>query len=243
MFPLQRGNELVIQFSNSPHQQQQHKISQDLILDDYASLDDNVSAKKFSTSQPQNLFYHPDKNNHHDSNQHMKKMIHKEIERQRRQEMATCYASLRSLLPLHFIKGKRSISDHMNEAVNYIKHMQNNIKELVAKRDELKKLSNYSSMDNSHEGLHTSCNFTVHENNGVIGIEITSGFREERPKVSKLLQLLIQEGLEVVSFLSSEVNGRLLHSVQCEVNNSYCVDLSELRRKVSKAFPAFRCSD
>jgi len=106
MFPLQRGNELVIQFSNSPHHQQQHKISQDLILDDYASLDDNVSAKKFSTSQPQNLFYHPDKNNHHDSNQHMKKMIHKEIERQRRQEMATCYASLRSLLPLHFIKVK-----------------------------------------------------------------------------------------------------------------------------------------
>jgi len=111
----------------------------------------------------------------------------------------------------------------MNEAVNYIKHMQSNIKELVAKRDELKKLSNYSNMENSHEGLHTSCNFTVHENNGVIGIEITSGFREERPKVSKLLQLLIQEGLEVVSCLSSEVNGRLLHSVQCEVGNNNSV--------------------
>lgn len=160
----------------------------------------------------------------------------------------------------------------MNEAVNYIKHMQNNIKELVAKRDELKKLSNHSNMENSHEGLHTSCNFTVHENNDIIGIEITSGFIEERPKVSKLLQLLIQEGLEVVSCLSSEVNGRLLHSVQCEVrssgfafnfilkiysdmififhifhdsqvNSSNCVDLSELRRKISKAFPAFRCSD
>jgi len=150
--------------------------------------------------------------------------------------------------------------------------MQNNIKELGAKRDELKKLSSHSNMEISHEGLHTSCNFTVHENNGVIGIEITSGFREEKPKVSKLLQLLIQEGHEVVSCLSSEVNGRLLHSVQCEVrssafvfnfilnffsnmscifhivhdsqvNNSNCVDLSELRRKVSKAFPSFRCSD
>jgi len=169
-------------------------------------------------------------------------------------------------------QGKRSISDHMNEAVNYIRHMQNNIKELGAKRDELKKVSSNSNMENSHEGFHTSCNFSVHENNGVIGIEITSGFREEKPKVSKLLQLLIQEGLEVVSCLSSEVNGRLFHSVQCEVRsswfvfnlilkiysnmlcilhifhdfqvkNSNCVDLSELRRKVSKAFPAFRCTD
>ncbi|ESW24364.1 hypothetical protein PHAVU_004G124300 [Phaseolus vulgaris] len=241
MFPLQRGNELVIQFSNSSNHQQ-HKISQDLILDDYASLDDNVSGKKFSRSQPENLFCEENKKNH-DSNEHVKKMIHKEIERQRRQEMTTCYASLRSLLPLEFIKGKRSISDHMNEAVNYIKHMQNNIKELGAKRDELKKLSSHSNMEISHEGLHTSCNFTVHENNGVIGIEITSGFREEKPKVSKLLQLLIQEGHEVVSCLSSEVNGRLLHSVQCEVNHSNCVDLSELRRKVSKAFPSFKCSD
>ncbi|KAK7380213.1 hypothetical protein VNO78_32716 [Psophocarpus tetragonolobus] len=244
MFPLQRGNELVIQFSNSPHQQQ-HKISEDLILDDYASLDvnDSISHQKSNTSQPKKLYYGANKKNHHDSNEHKKKMIHKEIERQRRQEMATFYASLRSLLPLEFIKGKRSISDHMNQAVKYIKHTQKNIKVLGAKRDELKKLSNYSNMENSHEALHTSCNFTVHENNGIMGIEITSGFREEKPKLSKLLQFLIDEGLEVTSCLSTEVNGRLLHSVQCEVNSSNSVELSELRNKVSNAFPTFRCSD
>lgn len=108
MFPLQRGNELVIQFSNSPHHHLQHKMSQDLILDDYASLDVNDSNQKFSTSsisQPtKKLFYGANKKNHDYSNEHKKKMIHKEIERQRRQEMATFYASLRSLLPLEFIK-------------------------------------------------------------------------------------------------------------------------------------------
>lgn len=157
--------------------------------------------------------------------------------------MTTFYASLRSLLPLEFIKGKRSMSDHMNEAVNYIKYMQNNIKELGAKRDELKKLSNYSNLENNHEGLHPSNNFTIHENNGIMGIEITSDLRAENPKLSKLLQLLIEEGLEVVNCLSTKVNGRLLHTVQCEVNNSNSVDLSELRKKVSKELPTFRCSD
>ncbi|KAK7270802.1 hypothetical protein RJT34_26238 [Clitoria ternatea] len=245
MFPLQRGNELVIQFSNSPHQQ--HQISQDLILED-ASLDVNDSHKKFSDSQP-NKLYGADKNrnkkkkNHASSSEH-NKMIHREIERIRRQEMATCYASLRTLLPLEFIKGKRSISDHMNEAVNYIKHMQNNIKELGAKKDELKKLPNCQKMENNHESnLHSSGNFSVHENNSIVGIEITSGFREESFRLSKLLRLLLEEGLEVVSCLSIEVKGRLLHSVQCEVNNSNSVDLSELRRKVANVIPAYRCSD
>ena len=106
MFPLQRGNELVIQFSNSPHQRQQ-KISEDLILEDYASLDVNDSDKIFSNSRSEKLFYGADEDHGNYSNDHKKKkMVHREIERQRRQEMATLYASLRSLLPLEFIKVK-----------------------------------------------------------------------------------------------------------------------------------------
>ena len=106
MFPLQRGNELVIQFSNGL--QPQHKISKDLLLDDH-NIDNSplvaYSDKKLRTSHPNKLFYAPE-TSHENSTQEesAKKMVHREIERKRRQEMATLHASLRSLLPLSFIK-------------------------------------------------------------------------------------------------------------------------------------------
>ncbi|KAK7280034.1 hypothetical protein RJT34_25096 [Clitoria ternatea] len=229
MFPLQRGNELVFQFSNNGFHHQ-HKISQDLILDH-----DHHHDKKLRTSQPNELFYGVDETN----NEYTKKMVHRDLERQRRQEMATLHTSLRSLFPLEFIKGKRTLSDQINVAVNYINHLQKNIKELSDKRDELKKLSNIPNLEKSHETKHASSStFTLHHNNGAVEIEISSGFKEEGPPLSKLLELLLEEGLEVVNCLSTQVNGRLLHSLQCEVNNSDSVDPSELRRKISNLSPS-----
>ncbi|XP_028795944.1 transcription factor bHLH118-like [Neltuma alba] len=235
MFPLQRGNELVIQFSRSPDpQNHQSKISEDPILDDYASPRVSNSDKKIGNTARGNILSQAISNNNSPNENKKKKMIHREIERQRRQEMASLYASLRSLLPLEYIKGKRSISDHMNEAVTYIKHLQKKIKELGDKRDELKKhSSDNSNLETPDEGQQKSVSFTVHENNGVVGIEIISNFKDERFSVSKLLELLLEEGLEVVTCLFTQVNGRILHSLHCEVNCSNSVDLSELRRKIA----------
>lgn len=242
MFPLQRCNELSIPLSNSLNHHPHHKIPEDLILDDCDSLVFDFSHKKMSVSRPPKILLYtpPDHNNTNlnsikDNN---KKMVHREIEKQRRQEMATLHASLRSLLPLRFIKGKRSLSDQMNEGVNYINHMKKNIKELSDKRDELKKLSNLSNLKN-----HVSCSFSIHKNNGTIGIEISSFRDKERVPLSKLLEQLMRVGLEVVSCFSIEVNGRLLHSVQCEVIDSDSVDLCELKRKFSNMNPSFSCSD
>ncbi|KAK4280455.1 hypothetical protein QN277_012080 [Acacia crassicarpa] len=244
MFPLQRGNELVIQFSRSPNtQNQESKISSEdpILKDDYdshrvsnsdhkgiignTSTENNIHCRAASSSNMNN----PNENK-------KKKTIHREIERQRRQEMASLYASLRSLLPLEYIKGKRSISDHMNEAVTYIKHLQNNIKELGAKRDLLKKHSdNYSNLEtpNDDESKQKSINFTVHENNDVVGIEIISNFKDERFLLSKFLEFLLEEGLEVVTCHSTQVNGRILHSINCRVNSSSSLDLTELSRKIA----------
>lgn len=220
----------MIQFSMSPDSQhQQSKISQDPILDD----------RKIANTSTGNILSQvtSNKNNNNPNEYKKKKMIHREIERQRRQEMASLYASLRSLLPLEYIKGKRSISDHMNEAVSYIKHLQKNIKELGAKRDELKRQysdNSSSNLETPDEGQQKSISFTVHENNnGAVGIEIIRYLEDERFLLSKFLELVLEQGLEVVTCLSSQVNGRILHSVHCEVNSSNSVDLPELRRKIA----------
>jgi len=111
MFPLQRGNELVIQFSNAL--QPQHKISKDLVPDDHNSDNSPLVAysdKKLSTSRHNKLFYAPEPSQPNSAEEeHAKKMVHREIERQRRQEMATLHASLRSLLPLSFIRVRQLI--------------------------------------------------------------------------------------------------------------------------------------
>ena len=107
MFPLQRGNKLVIQFSNSVDQQV-HKISEDLILNDYDSPVVGYSHKKLASSRPKKIFYGAGTSHVYPNDYKEKKVVHREIERQRRKEMATLHASLRSLLPLEFIKVKKS---------------------------------------------------------------------------------------------------------------------------------------
>ncbi|KAJ6358418.1 hypothetical protein OIU76_000177 [Salix suchowensis] len=230
MFPLHQGDELCFNTSSNPHQQ--HSIPQDLILAQYAALHGSDTATKMENGRRRNLIS-MDNNNEVARDQ---KMMHRNIERQRREEMTTLYASLRALLPLDFIKGKRSISDHMNESVNYIKYLQKKIKELSAKRDGLKKLSNLSfdaPPSESSNKYSPISSVTLHPYPGGVEIVFDSDFRGQDFPLSRVLQVLLEDGISVVNCVSTKVNERLFHTVQTEVDDPASLNLSELRQKLT----------
>lgn len=119
-------------------------------------------------------------------------------------------------------QGKRSISDQMNEGVNYVKYLEKKIKELGVKRDELKRLSNLSisasQIETSDQNDTSPINrFVVHQS--LVGIEIaySCGYLEQELPLSKVLEVLLDEGLCVVNCVSTRVDERLLHTIQAEV--------------------------
>ncbi|XP_074367740.1 transcription factor bHLH118-like isoform X2 [Apium graveolens] len=211
MFSLKQGDELVFQIQNNNPKPEPQTIQQDLVMSQAASPQGgNKRLRKKPLSMGED----------NKDEERSKKIMHREIERQRRQEMGQLHGSLRSLLPLEFIKGKRSISDHMQQAVNYINHLQRSIGELNIKRDKLNKIPNY----------------TIAPCFDGVEIIIASGLIEEQFPLSKVMQVLIQEEqLNVISCASTRVNDRLLYTIRAEGIDPMSMDMSDLQQKLYDA--------
>ncbi|KAF2591298.1 hypothetical protein F2Q70_00039664, partial [Brassica cretica] len=174
-----------------------------------------------------------------DDNKKKKKLLHRDIERQRRQEMATLYASLRSHLPLQYIKGKRAVADHVNAAVGFIKDTETRIKELSARRDELsgEQTCQRSDPDLARTGfeLGKSDPASLIVQPCVNGFEVAVSSNSSGPDalpLSRVLEALQELGLEVINSLTTRVNERLMHTIQVEVNTFGCLDLAWLQQKL-----------
>ncbi|XP_038686881.1 transcription factor bHLH118-like [Tripterygium wilfordii] len=168
-----------------------------------------------------------------------KLIMHRDIERQRRREMATLYKSLKSLLPHEILKGKRSTSDQIQEAVNYIKRLEIKIEGLGDKRDGLKRslLSNSSSSSSNYAFLEECSSdqlFIVMVEPCLVGIRVIINTKLGVP-FSRFLHLLVGEELSVISYTSSKVNQRMLHSVDCQVSDGRSIDVSELQQKLTNS--------
>ncbi|KAM1141964.1 hypothetical protein ACFX2I_041879 [Malus domestica] len=199
---------------------------------------------KGKQQQQQHMILSPNSSNTGENNSDGKterKIVRRDNERQRRQLMAVLNSSLRSLLPCELIKGKRSITEHMNEAVNYINHTKAKIEELNAKKEKIKKLYECDSKDFGLENESSGHDFLKYSIMvrptclGAVEVVISSSCGEEEGlPLSGVLKVLLAEGLSVVGCASTRVNESSFHNIQCEVGNDLaCLDLSELQLKLN----------
>ncbi|KAL0317717.1 UNVERIFIED_CONTAM: Transcription factor [Sesamum angustifolium] len=170
-----------------------------------------------------------------------KKITHREIERQRRQEMSTLYASLRSVLPPDYLKGKRSTSDQIHEAAKYITYLQNNVRELGGKRDKLKRsLENHELVQSEKAGSSSKIlpNIVVTVQTCSVGVEVQiSGDVLAEGLIlplSRILQVMLEEGLVVVCCNWTNFDGRLCYVIQSEVVDYRGIDLQKLQSKLTR---------
>ncbi|KAE8698193.1 putative Basic helix-loop-helix DNA-binding superfamily protein [Hibiscus syriacus] len=127
----------------------------------------------------------------------------------------------------------------MNGTVSYIKELQKRIEELSSKRDELKKLS----FDLTSSGFHrrTSSNEYSLRSSAVVrqsldGVEavVRSRHDAQASTLSRVLQLLLEEGLDVINCISTRIDGGLIHIIKLEVIGVRGVDLPYLQQKVNE---------
>ncbi|XP_009605333.1 transcription factor bHLH118-like [Nicotiana tabacum] len=169
-----------------------------------------------------------------------KKVVRRDVERQRRRDMARLYQRLRLLIPSKYLMGKRSISDHLEEIVDYIKDMRKDIEELESKRERLKEMRNICSSDHISHLAAPASSLKSDENQDRIrvkkckeGVEISViSNLGEGLTLSKVLRVLMEEGLLVISCVSSKINQRSLHIIQSEVNSRGDIDLVGLQFKL-----------
>ncbi|KAL8158908.1 hypothetical protein V2J09_000445 [Rumex salicifolius] len=157
-----------------------------------------------------------------------KKGLHKEVERQRRQEMTCLHRSLRSLLPAEYLMGKRSMSDHLSETVKYIKHLNAKTEELRAERDELK--------GGRTDEVGPQCQVVLKPGrDGVMEVLVA----DSRPS-SAVVKALLQQGLDVISCFSTHIthnhNNKWLHCVQAQVGEG--TNVSEAQENLTKEIPS-----
>ncbi|KAK6117572.1 hypothetical protein DH2020_048681 [Rehmannia glutinosa] len=131
------------------------------------------------------------------------------------------------------------MSDSLQQAVNYIKDMQNNIYQLRSQRDNmLQKKSAHDQIGNcKNSKLDNLSNFsTVTVNPCPDGVEILIETNFEAEKgfpPSRILRELLQRGFNVVSCVSTRADGkRSLHRIQLEANNLKFKDLTELQERL-----------
>ncbi|KAL4200763.1 hypothetical protein AMTRI_Chr02g212780 [Amborella trichopoda] len=161
-----------------------------------------------------------------------------EVERQRRSEMAALCVSLRSLLPIEYLRGKRSTSDQMNQAASYITHLQKKIEELVEVRDNLKRACKcgFKMSPDTCRGVMEQ--LEVRECGE--GVEVVMGGPRGAACASRVVGAIEEEsmGLEVVSYVYTTTGDRsfdVVKSRRSARGGGATADIRKIKRQLVQA--------
>ncbi|XP_047941887.1 transcription factor bHLH126-like [Salvia hispanica] len=244
MFSFQPCDELVF---GSPTTPRQHPIMMDhslletnlLSFSSTSREDQPIGASNLGSPPPP-----PRQKGQTRFGSYNKRVLHRDIERKRREEMSKLCVSLNTLLPVENKKGKSSVSDQMEEATKYIKQMHEKMEELRTRRDKLKK-SYYNSSSSSSSSRGTNVEFisdgsTSRLHKGVAvhrimdGLEIIITTKSPQFELSHVLALLLQRELDVVSCVSTATNGGFLHTIVTKASNRSSLDVWGLHDRLTE---------
>ncbi|XP_057798456.1 transcription factor bHLH118-like [Salvia miltiorrhiza] len=161
-----------------------------------------------------------------------KKTAHRFTEKQRRQEMTTLYASLRSLLPLEYIKGKRAVSDHMDQAANYINDMKKKIEEMKRRRESLRNVAGTAAEAQNQTSNATDYCVKINVFTDGVEILISSSLNKDCFPLSMVLSDLLNRQLHVINCVSTRGQRCYLHKIHIQLNNSTSIDVAELQERL-----------
>ncbi|KAL2898392.1 hypothetical protein RDABS01_040174 [Bienertia sinuspersici] len=176
-----------------------------------------------------------------------KKLSAVETERKRRQVMSNLVQDLRSILPAEYVKRKRSTPDLLQEATNYITHLEERIKELNVRKKKLSAITrsaeSSSSSDRNNNSKHQQKYHVTIKPYKEGSIEIIIGRNAKYDNtddnsshsvpLSKVLNLLSEEGVNIVSCISSRIHDDLVHTIQTQVDDGRDIDLGLLQQTLT----------
>nr|XP_025670091.1 transcription factor bHLH162-like [Arachis hypogaea] len=143
------------------------------------------------------------------------------IEKNRRNHMKMLYSKLNSLLPNYNPKEALPLPDQVDEAINYIKNLEEKVKTAKEKKDGLlERMGRKRTRGGGRDG--SGCSNTkppqleVHETGSCLEIVMTCGL-ENQFIFYEIIRILNEENIDVKSANSSLLGDSMIHVLHAEI--------------------------
>ncbi|XP_058780032.1 transcription factor bHLH162-like [Vicia villosa] len=147
------------------------------------------------------------------------KVKRKIVEKNRRNKMKSLYSKLNSLLPNYNPKEALPLVDQVDDAINYIKSLETNLKLAKEKKESLMRSKRSRSGCSSSSGVKGSIKspkIEIHENGSSLQVIVTCGV-DDKFIFYEILRILQEDHVEVISANSSSIGDSVIHVVHAEV--------------------------